>query len=75
MASVGCLVDRTHYCVEHKGRMACCWYMGGIFIFDNYHTETDVNVLYRIGNESEYFAMMDQARICQAVIDKTVNKD
>jgi len=47
--------------------------MGGVFVFDNYHIETKVKVLYRIGDESEYFKMLDQARIQQKRIDNILS--
>jgi len=65
---------RTKYFVEHDGVKSVCWFMGGLFIFDNYRTETDVKIIQCLGNERQYFGTLDKARKLQTVIDKIVNK-
>ena len=49
------LEDRTRYLVKYKSKVVKVWYMGGLFISDNYHTAKDLEVLERIGNEKEIF--------------------
>lgn len=48
-------VERTRYLVSHNGNSAKAWYMGGLFIFDNYRVEEDCEIIERIGSESELF--------------------
>ena len=49
------LEDRTKYRVIHNNKVLTAWYMGGVFVFPNYRTETDCEVIARIGNEGEVF--------------------
>lgn len=48
-------VDRTRYLVVHNGKLNNAWFMGGLFIFDNYRQEKDCEIIERIGNELELF--------------------
>ena len=48
-------VERNKYRVIHNNKRLTAWFMGGVFVFPNYRTETDCEVLQRIGNEREVF--------------------
>ena len=49
------LEDRTRYLVKVKNKTGKAWFMGGVWCFDNYAVESNVEVLERIGNEKELF--------------------
>jgi len=48
-------IERNKYSVIHGGKKLTAWFMGGVFVFPNYRTETDCKILERIGNEKEIF--------------------
>ena len=49
-------VERTRYLVNHNGHSAKAWFMGNVFIFDNYRVEKYCEIVERIGNEKELFS-------------------
>lgn len=49
------LEGRTRYLIRHKVTIIEAWYMGGLFILDNYRIVNNVEVLERVGNEKEMF--------------------
>lgn len=47
--------DRTKYLVKFRGKEREAWYMGDVFIFDNYYQTKEATIIERLGSEEEIF--------------------